>query len=244
MDVNFESLQKDDYNRKNIDFCKKYAESFDKMLKDGKGLLMWGNTGTGKSCAATAIANRVRQLGFSALTVSFVEIIPDLVNGNNSESDSTIRQLIHTDLVVLDDFDAELCKESTLERLYDLIDERYQKKLPIIITTKLTPNEMDNAIGASAQIYDLLLECCYLMQFTGPNRDNTSEHKTSVKEIARRFLEMTVPPEKLRKICREYNIEADEGATYRDLLRIAVLKRAHEGDKKAAEFVREFGLNE
>ena len=244
MDAHFENLQTDNYNRRNTEYCRKYAESFDEMLKDGKGLLMWGNTGTGKSYTAAAIANRVCDRGFSCVMIPFAEIIHDLVDENNGEDDSIIRQLIHADLVVLDDFDTELCKESTLERLYDFIDERYQKKHPMIITTKLTPHKMNNAIGTSAQIYDRFLECCYLMQFTGPNRDNTSEHKPSVKEIARRFLEMTVPSEKLREICRDYSIEADEGVTYRDLLRIAVLKRAHEGDKEAAEFVREFGLNE
>ena len=244
MDAHFENLKTDNYNRRNTEYCRKYAESFDEMLKDGKGLLMWGNTGTGKSYTAAAIVNRVRELGFSAVMIPFVEIIPDLVDADNGEEDSIIRQLIHADLVVIDDFNTELCKENTLERLYDLIDRRYQKKLPMIITTKLTPNEMDSEIGASAQIFDCLLECCYLMQFTGSNRDITSEHKPSVKEIARRFLEITVPPEKLREICRDYSIEADEGTTYRDLLRIAVLKRAREGDKEAAEFVREFGLNE
>lgn len=88
------------------------------------------------------------------------------------------------------------------------------------------------------------MSICFDSLQTESNRNNTSEHKTSIKEITRRFLETTVPPEKLREICRDYNIEADEGATYRDLLRIAVLKRAQEGDKEAAELVKEFDLHE
>jgi len=50
--------------------------------------------------------------------------------------------------------------------------------------------------------------------------------------------------EKLSEISGDYNIEADKGATYGDLLCIAVLKRAREGDKEAAELVREFHLQD
>lgn len=243
MSICFDSLQTDNYNRQNIDFCKKYADSFDEMLKDGKGLLIWGNTGTGKSFAAEAIANRVQELGFSCVMISFIELISAL-NSDGSGNNTFIRDINCANLIILDDFDPELFKESALKQLYKIIEERYQKKLPMIITTNLTPNEMDNTIGTYAQIYDRLLECCYLVQFTGPNRNNASEQRTSLKEIARRFLETTVPPAKLREICRDYNIEADEGATYRDLLRIAVLKRAQEGDKEAAELVKEFDHHE
>lgn len=242
MNVNFGSLQKDDYNRKNIDFCMKYAESFNKMQKDGKGLLMWGNVGTGKSYSAAAIANRVHELGYSVVTASLTEITTDL--GDTNSDNKTIHELECADLIILDDFKPNLCTEHTLEKLYKIIDFRYQKNLPIIVTTNMTPREMDETAGASSQIFDRLLECCYLVQFTGPNRYNTAEYNSSVSELARQFLDMTVPREKLREICRDYNIEADEGASYGDLLRIAVLKRAEEGDKEAAELVREFHLHE
>ena len=53
--------------------CKGYADTFSR--DDMNGLLLWGKVGTGKSFYASAIANRVIDLGFSALQTSVQDIV-------------------------------------------------------------------------------------------------------------------------------------------------------------------------
>ena len=61
---------------------------------------------------------------------------------------------------------------------------------------------------------------------------------------ARSLLGRTVSRKNLRAICGNYGIEADEGATYKELLDKIILQRAKDGDKDAAEIVKEYGLHE
>ena len=61
---------------------------------------------------------------------------------------------------------------------------------------------------------------------------------------ARELLETIIPSKKLRELCEEYGIKAEEGATYKDLLVKSLLKRAEEGNKEAAKLVKEFNIHE
>lgn len=58
------------------------------------------------------------------------------------------------------------------------------------------------------------------------------------------FLSKIVPTKKLRSICEKYGIEAEEGATYKQLLDKAILKKAKEGNNDATEPVKEFNIHE
>lgn len=67
--------------------------------------------------------------------------------------------------------------------IYNIIDSRYRRKLPMLLTTNLTIDEMkDEEDRRYSRIYDRIFETCYSMQFTGPSWRK--------KEASRRFTEM------------------------------------------------------
>ena len=54
---------------------KKYVENFDEMKKQGKGLLLYGSCGTGKTYAACEVANALIDKGYPVLVTNFARII-------------------------------------------------------------------------------------------------------------------------------------------------------------------------
>jgi len=64
-------------------------------------------------------------------------------------------------LLIIDDLGVERSSEYTIELVYHIIDARYRSGGPMIITTNLTLNEMENpGTREKERIYDRILERC------------------------------------------------------------------------------------
>lgn len=167
--VSFDTLQLTQHNQKNLKLCRSYAKRFDEMLAKSQGLLMWGNVGTGKSYAAAAIANFLLAQKVPVVMTSFVKIVEDIQLKKINESDF-LDSLSYAKLVIFDDLGAERGTDFAAEIVYNAIDDRYRKKLPMIITTNKTLPEMQEELNPKySRIYDRIFEVCYPMQFTGPS---------------------------------------------------------------------------
>lgn len=178
----FENFQITQYNERNLKLCRRYAERFDEMVAKKQSLLFWGNVGTGKSFAAACIANYLLDRGAPVMMTSFVKLLSLIQNGDEKEAD-IISRLNSAKLVIFDDLGAERNTDYALEKIYNIIDSRYQRELPIIFTTNLTITEMKNETdNRYKRIYDRVFENIYPMQFTGPSWRR--------KEASRRFEEM------------------------------------------------------
>ena len=71
-------------------------------------------------------------------------------------------------LAILDDLGAERGTEYALEKVYDIVDSRYRRKLPMLLTTNLTLDEMKAETDIRyVRIYDRIFEVCYPMLFEG-----------------------------------------------------------------------------
>lgn len=172
MDAKFQNATFDNFqvtkaNQKNLKYCKRYATGFDEMLKKCQGLLFWGGVGTGKSYAAACIANYLLEQKISVVMTSFVKIL-ELIQKDRDEESNIIRRLADAKLVIFDDLGAERDTSYALEKVYNIIDSRYRSGLPMILTTNLSLQEMQEETDIQyARIYDRIFEVCYPMQFTG-----------------------------------------------------------------------------
>lgn len=181
-DSTFDQFRVTKYNERNLRLCQRYAEKFDTMMEKNQGLILWGDVGTGKSFAAACIANYLLNRGVPVIMTSFVELLKVIQAGRDNETDLLSRFNL-AKLVIFDDLGAERGTDYALEKVYNIIDSRYRKKLPMILTTNLTLDEMKGEIDMRyKRIYDRIFEICYPMQFTGPSWRK--------REASRRFDEM------------------------------------------------------
>lgn len=172
MDAKFQSATFDNFqvtksNQKNLKYCKRYATGFEEMMKKSQGLLFWGGVGTGKSFAAACIANYLLEQKISVVMTSFVKIL-ELIQKDRDEESNIIRRLTDAKLVIFDDLGAERDTSYALEKVYNIVDSRYRSGLPMILTTNLSLQAMQEETDIQyARIYDRIFEVCYPMQFTG-----------------------------------------------------------------------------
>jgi DNA replication protein DnaC len=161
--------------------CKRYADAWDDMRRENSGLLLWGNTGNGKTFAAACIANELIDRGIPAMITSF----PRILNAGYDKQE-IIEQVHYYPLMVIDDLGAERSSEYAMETVYTVIDERYKSKKPLIVTTNLTLDELCKPKNMDYQrIYDRVIEMCTPLVFKGDNlrRDKANKRLRYVKSV-------------------------------------------------------------
>lgn len=155
-----------------LDACKRYAEHFGGLPTGSEGLLLWGDTGTGKTHAALCIANALLRDCTSVLMVS----VPELLRAQNQ--DWLFERIQRARLLILDDLGAERGTEYATERVYDVVDTRYRAGFPMICTSNLSIAEMQSAADIrQRRIYERVLETCYPVQFVGARRRTIARGK-------------------------------------------------------------------
>ena len=161
--------------------CKRYAAAWDDMRRENSGLLLWGNTGNGKTFAAACIANELIDRGIPAMITSF----PRILNAGYDKQE-IIEQVHYYPLMVIDDLGAERSSEYAMETVYTVIDERYKTKKPLIVTTNLTLDELCRPKNMDYQrIYDRVIEMCTPLVFKGGSlrRDKANKRLRYVKSV-------------------------------------------------------------
>jgi DNA replication protein DnaC len=138
--------------------AKKYVEEFDSW--EGESLMFWGEPGNGKSHLATAIANELTTKGKRIVFISMPDLLEKIkatFNKNSLETESQIMKgLQMCDLLIIDDVGAEKVTEWVQEVIFRIVDGRYKRLKPIMVTSNLEPKELAERIGKRA--YDRLIE--------------------------------------------------------------------------------------
>ena len=130
--------------QRNFEYCRKYAESF---TTDSEGILMTGATGLGKTHLSLAIASRVMERGYSVIYGSAPELMRILEREYFGKSDNdTMSALTGCDLLILDDLGAEMDKALYGSLLYEMINGRVSRGLPMIVSTNYNAAELSRRI--------------------------------------------------------------------------------------------------
>ena len=121
---------------------RRYAQTFS---LDSKNLLFLGKTGLGKTHLSLAIANVVINKGYSVCYGSSQNICDDLQDehyGRNENLSYTKRQVLESDLLVIDDLGTEIQNQYSVATLYTIINTRILSHKPTIISTNCEFEEL------------------------------------------------------------------------------------------------------
>ena len=156
-------------NAKMSEMAKRYVKNFDSFYKQGKGLLLHGGVGTGKTYIACMIANALIDKGYPVLVTNFSRILNTLQG--TFEKQEYLDSLNQFKLLVIDDLGIERDTGFAKEQVYNIIDSRYRSGKPMIITTNLTMQKLatENEL-ADKRVYDRIIERCYPVEVVGESR--------------------------------------------------------------------------
>lgn len=149
--------------------AQRYVDNFSELRQVGKGLLLYGNTGTGKTFTAVCIANALCDKGYPVLVTNFARILNTLQG--TFEKQDYIDSFNNFQLLVIDDLGIERDTAYAKEQVFNIIDSRYRSGLPMIITTNLTMEKIKNPDDIeNRRIYDRILERCFPIEVGGGSR--------------------------------------------------------------------------
>ena len=127
-----------------VDDAKAFADDPDGWL------VLSGASGCGKTHIAAAIVNRIVERGEPALFV----VIPDLLDhlrsayqpGAEIAYDELFERVRNAPVLVLDDLGTQAPTPWAQEKLFQIINHRFNARLPTVVTTNLMPEQIDERL--------------------------------------------------------------------------------------------------
>lgn len=146
----------DDHRQEEITtLCKNYVEHFEEMRNINSGILFYGDVGKGKSFFAGCIANELIKKGIPVLFANLSGLVKDRTDAMKEHRQSI--NLNDFQCFVLDDIGIE----NATQTAYNIVNDIYLMKRPLIVTTNLTPSELKNADTIDKKrIFDRIIEMC------------------------------------------------------------------------------------
>ena len=129
-----------------------FTRSMEENLEAGRGLWFDGPVGTGKTSLAILVAKAAKDAGRSYAVFPVPRLLAEIKRTFDRDASDTymgfFRRLCTVDLLVLDDLGAEKQTEWVLEQLYSIVNERWQDRRSIVVTTNIPDADPDSAGAA------------------------------------------------------------------------------------------------
>lgn len=125
-----------------------------------KGLIITGESGLGKTHLAASIANKLIE-NDKIVLMGRLTTFRDITKSENE----LIELYSNVDIIIIDDLGTEKISQWALEKLYTIIENRNENRLPIIITTRFDKQGLIERFSQSQdeQLVDAIISKLYQM---------------------------------------------------------------------------------
>lgn len=187
-DYQFENLIITETNRKEIEIAKDFTKKcINKNQKNG--LIITGKSGVGKTHLATAILNKLTEKDMLVLMgrlILLLDVIKDTFKDFSSREKDIIELYSKVDMLIIDDLGTERISSWALEKLYTIIENRNENKLPIIVTTRFNKESLLDRFCQSEDeelseaVIQKLYQFCYGIELK--KYDQNEKEKVSISD--------------------------------------------------------------
>jgi DNA replication protein DnaC len=146
---------------------KKYIT--EKEYLDGKNIMLQGGFGVGKTYIAFAIIKKiVEDMAKEYKNISWEFIILSDLGVDFKNAEISIEKAKNCNILIFDDIFEEQMNKYTLLKFYNLVNYRYNNKLPTIFTTNMDLITMKNVV--SERVADRIRENLKLIKLNGKSK--------------------------------------------------------------------------
>jgi DNA replication protein DnaC len=143
------------------------------LVSEGRSLVAYGPSGTGKTHVAVAIAYRAIQNGSDARFVTAAHLLEDL---STASREGRLREALnaytHPGVLVVDEVGYLSLGPDAANVLFQVVNERYLHRRPMVFTTNKAIEEWGKVlhdVDLAEAILDRLLERGRVLHFKGPS---------------------------------------------------------------------------
>lgn len=167
--------------------AQRYVNKWAEMKENNIGILFYGDVGTGKTFLAACIANALIDNAVPVLMTNIPLLISAMQKNFEAEKGNILRRISGVPLLILDDVGVERDTAYGYEKLQEIIDTRYRSGKPLIVTTNLSPQELQNPTDIRyKRVYDRILEMCHPILVNGESQ--RKKKATEKRNTARNML--------------------------------------------------------
>ena len=187
-DYQFENFIITENNKKEVEIAKDFTQKcINKNQKNG--LIITGKSGAGKTHLATAILNKLTEKDMLVLMgrlILLLDVIKDTFKDFSSKEKDIIELYSKVDMLIIDDLGTERISSWALEKLYTIIENRNENKLPIIVTTRFNKESLLDRFCQSEDeelseaIIQKLYQFCYGIELK--KYDQNEKEKVSISD--------------------------------------------------------------
>ncbi len=187
-DYQFKNFIITEINKKEIEIAKDFTEKcINKNQKNG--LIITGKSGVGKTHLATAILNKLTEKDMLVLMgrlILLLDVIKDTFKDFSSKEKDIIELYSKVDMLIIDDLGTERISNWALEKLYTIIENRNENKLPIIVTTRFNKESLLDRFYQSEDeelaeaVIEKLYQFCYGIELK--KYDEYEKEKVSISD--------------------------------------------------------------
>lgn len=150
-----------DDQREVLKFAIDYANTFDVAMGTGRSVVFVGSPGTGKTHLAVGIGLHVmreyRRTVLFTTVMRAVRRVKETFRRDSSETEShAIQSFVEPDLLIVDEVGVQFGSEFERNILYDIFNERYEKRRPSIFLSNLSVR--DAALYLGERVVDRIRE--------------------------------------------------------------------------------------
>jgi DNA replication protein DnaC len=143
-----------------------WAAHYLRNMIGAPSLMLAGGTGTGKTHAAYGALRHMAASGWPVISwrgIGAVNLYARLRPGGADDPEAEFTRYASAPLLLLDDLGATRLSEFVEETTLRLVDYRYARGLPMIVTTNIAPEKLHTVIGRRTS--SRLKQMCQLVDF-------------------------------------------------------------------------------
>ena len=166
-DLNFENFNSNSENELAIVIAKDYVNK-NITSANTNGLIIMGESGVGKTHLAASIANKLIEndkIVLMGRLTTLLDMIKETFKDNTKSENELIELYSNVDMIIIDDLGTEKISNWALEKLYTIIENRNENRLPIIITTRFDKQGLIERFSKcqDEQLVDAIISKLYQM---------------------------------------------------------------------------------
>lgn len=178
---NFDTLSMEYYSRSHVDpltgrtsveametavrACREFAENFP---GEGRNLLLYGDTGVGKTFLTHCVAKELLDKTFSVIYFTASQLFDILAKKQFDKDEEAAQDYEHIydcDLLIIDDLGTEFANTFTTSQLFVCLNERLLRKKSTMISTNLSLDDLNTLY--SERVFSRITSAYTVLRMTG-----------------------------------------------------------------------------